>query len=129
MRRIVRIFTLTSVVFTTGCWRPYGGAKLIAAEVDLLPVSGFTLSRPDLVDKEKGVLVHGQICTNGWPPFTNMPLSVQRLTAEGSLIEQAEAYAYGMPDAYASGCGYYSADTGWRLGPRDIVRIGPTRAE
>ncbi len=129
MRRILRMLTFATIALTMGCATPYGGSHLITAEVDLLPVPGFTLSRPDLVDKQKGVLVHGQICANGWPPFTRTHVLAQHLAANGSIIEQLEAYVYGMPDVSSSGCGYYAAETGWRLAPQDIIRIGPVLAK
>lgn len=107
----------------TGC-APYGGAPLISARSERPRIPGYRVESVDIVSKKEGAFIHGRICRTPSGTYQLNRLSVEHLDRNGSRLEAAPAYIYGMTGWRWPACGYYSAQTGWTVDQADIIRVG-----
>ncbi len=124
--KIVAALVLGALAVSTGC-APYGGAPLIAAHSDRKPIPGYRIANLDIVGKEKGALIHGRICRTNVTAYPISRLSVEHLGPDGRIIERAEAYLYGMSSWRKPACGYFSAETNWKVDRSDTIGVGLPR--
>ncbi len=118
---------LGAMLIVSGCV-PYGGAPVIAAHSERVPIRGYSVASLDIISRERGVMIHGRICRTDATAYPIRQLSVEHLNPNGELMERTEAHLYGMSSWRKPACGYYSAEPTWQVTAEYTVRVGPPGA-
>ena len=103
----------------------YGGAQLVAAQVETQTTRGFHLATPDLIASPSGVRVHGLVCRTSTTPATApRVIRMEHLDASMRVIGTADAQPSGVLGQRRSlGCATYDVNTDWTLHSTDTVRV------
>ena len=107
------------------CGPAYGGAALVAAQVQTEAARGYHLATPDLIAFKSGLRVHGLICrTSPTPAVAPNIIRVEHLDASLRVVETAAAHPVGqLSERRSLGCAAYDVQTNWTLGSSDTVRV------
>jgi len=107
------------------CAPAYGGAQLIAAQVQTHSARGFHLATPDLIAMRSGLRVHGMVCqTSTTPASAPRVIRVEHLDASMRVIGTAAAQPAGpLNERRSLGCATYDVMTDWTVRLTDTVRV------
>jgi hypothetical protein len=129
MSRIVTTAALAGVLLAGPgigvCAPAYGGAPLVAAQVQTQSLRGFHLATPDLIASRSGVRVHGLVCRTSTTPATApRVIRVEHLDASMRVIGRAAAQPSGvLGERRSLGCAAYDVMTNWTVRSSDTVRV------
>ena len=129
MSRIVTTAALAGALLAAPafgvCAPAYGGAQLVAAQVQTQSVRGFHLATPDLIASPSGIRVHGLVCrTSTTAATTPRAIRVEHLDASMRVIGTAAGQASGiLSERRSLGCAAYDVMTDWKVQPSDTIRV------
>ncbi|MBJ7409466.1 MAG: hypothetical protein JHD15_03760 [Phenylobacterium sp.] len=123
VRGMARAGLLGVAAVAVGSCAAYGGKPLAPVSAAIVQPATLEIGPPDAVIESIGVRFHGWACTSGTYGAMPRAIRIERLDAEGQVMDSAHGRLMLMRGRAARDCSVYDVPTDWPASAAGNVRI------